>query len=564
MVDYASMNPQEIIQLLQSNPQYQQIDPNLDPDSYSYGLSPWGAAIQPTGGPNMDEGMFGTGTDPGFLVDLTPAFDAAGEGGKYGKYVGKYDASGKLINVGFQPHERSGGWVAENIEWVGPLVVAAAGAIGGGAFAGGGELFGGADSGSMFGGTGADALGAAEPLAGEFAFLDPTPFAGLEQAGMGTAAGATAGAGAVPTVAGALPSGLVPAAQVAGAGASVAGALGGSDGPVSPDPQIDAGIDDRTLDQILNDTGTSIDNDPYPGADYTTEGFNNVLTENPNLPSWVKDILKAGGSAAKSLLDSGLLGNLVTAGVDFAAANNIANRMFGLGDQIKADYAPALEYAKTKGEFKPFAMRSPFSSTDNAGNADVDQVYKDILSKSNPVAEQSFAAAGNFDYNQNAQEEFDLMMQILGPEFEKEQLATESRMRSQGRLGLSNAPELTALEKAQADQRLKAMLQARTTGLARRGTLIGQGTAAMAPSLSVWQELQKQQQLANQTGAQAGQIGNQALSTWANLFSNAQTQSMQPKVYGAGIVSDAITAAARPVGQAAGTAVNRAWDWLSK
>lgn len=570
MADYASMNQQDILSLLLGNPQFQQLDLQRlnfqDPEYMGTGMSQWGMNVMPDTADAGSEEWQPFATPKSFTVPLTGDIDPTG-GGKFGRYVGKYDASGKLVDVGFEPRDRSGGWLAENIEWVGPALVGAAMAFGGGLFSG---IEGAGGEGSVFGGSGAEVLGEgfAEPLAGEFAFLDPAPFTGLE--GLEVGAAASAGAATVPPPVPPVPPTppilpqLAQGAAVASGAAGVVDAIGGP-GP-SLDPQIPAGVDDRTLDQILNDTGNVVDNDPFPDSNWTEQELNDVFNDPTfdwsKLPSWAKTAWDAVKGTAGGL--GQFINGLTNAGVNFAAANQIKDKLFDLGDELKGEYQPALDYIKGKGTFTPYAMRSPFATVDNAGNSDVSDVYKDILSQSNPVAQQSFAAAGNFDYEQNAQDEYDLMMQILGPDFEREQLATEARMARQGRLGIDNAPELTALEKAQADQRLKAMLSARTTGLNRRGEMIQQGSAALQPSLSVWKELQAQQGLAGQYGAYAAQAQNSNNNTWAQLFDNMQRGAFSYKDAGTKVASDAITAAARPVGQAAGNAAQGAWDWLFK
>lgn len=122
-------------------------------------------ALRPMYGPDQ-EGASGALT--GFQRTLTPTFDPTYAGGQYGDYVGVYDPQGNLIDVRFQQQERSGGFISENLDWIGPLVVggaALAGGMLGGAAAGG---LGGADAiaaGGAGGGAAAAGTGAATTAA---------------------------------------------------------------------------------------------------------------------------------------------------------------------------------------------------------------------------------------------------------------------------------------------------------------------------------------------------------------------------------------------------------------
>ena len=61
---------------------------------------------------------------------LTPAFDPSYAGGVYGAYVGVWREDGTPVGVVFRQQERHGGFLAENLEWIGPLAVAAFAAFG--------------------------------------------------------------------------------------------------------------------------------------------------------------------------------------------------------------------------------------------------------------------------------------------------------------------------------------------------------------------------------------------------------------------------------------------------
>lgn len=100
-----------------------------------YGGSPGGYA------PLGEAGYMEIPRDPNYVEGgaytrgLTPMFDPNYAGGTYGHYEGVYDSQGNLVDVQFKKDERHQGFLAENLEWIGPLAVG--GAMAGGALAGG-------------------------------------------------------------------------------------------------------------------------------------------------------------------------------------------------------------------------------------------------------------------------------------------------------------------------------------------------------------------------------------------------------------------------------------------
>lgn len=476
--------------------------------------------------PYWGEDWYGSVFKPEYsgAARLTP--DADYGNGRYGYYAGIYGKDGSLSDVVFNPIERSGGYLNENLDWLGPLIIAGA--------AGAGSFFG--DFGASAGAAGSTAapisasqitnLGPAATYADSLSYLTGIGGFTPEQAAQLLTEGATDVLSGAP--------GLAPAASAADlapwitTNPAVAGAIPGA--PITP-----------SLPSYTAPPGAA----NAAGAAAGTAAANAAGAAGTG--GTLAELAKAAGPSVINAIANGVAGN------------QIKNDLFDYANEVKDTYTPGLDYLKSKGgTFTPYAIRSPFSSVDNAGNADVSSVYQDILSKSNPVAASSFAAAGNFDYDQAAQDEYDLMMQIMQPDLDRQQLQTEARMAKQGRLGINEAPELNALEKAQNDLRLKAMLQSRATALDRRGSMIQQGTQAMAPTLSVWQGLQKDQALANQTGISAGQLANQANSTWADMFNEANKAALGAKMYGVAAQAGATNAA----GNAIGAIAQPVWNWI--
>jgi hypothetical protein len=75
--------------------------------------------------------------DPYYQAALTGDFDPSYEGGEYGGYYGIFNDDGSLRDIEFKKAERTtGGWIHNNLDTIGPLVVGGAAALGGGLFAG--------------------------------------------------------------------------------------------------------------------------------------------------------------------------------------------------------------------------------------------------------------------------------------------------------------------------------------------------------------------------------------------------------------------------------------------
>lgn len=184
----------------------------------------------------------GTGI-PGttYYADLTPNFDQAGEGGQYGRYVGQFNPDGSLYDVQFQQGQRSGGFVADNMEWLGPLLVGGAAALGGGLFSGiGGAGGSGVSAADIAAAAGSPELGLApQVVSGAAPITASTP---SWIAGVGSTAGMTPAqieaaqvAAGIGTAASPLAGGLSAAdlARYAGTAGSLLSAAGGSGLPAA-------------------------------------------------------------------------------------------------------------------------------------------------------------------------------------------------------------------------------------------------------------------------------------------------------------------------------------------
>lgn len=101
--------------------------------------------ITATGGTNEYDPTFYTdatgkeiraGEGGDYYRAVSPMFDPNYAGGTYGYYEGIYDKDGNLKDVQFRKGERHQGFLSENLETIGPLVVGGAMGLGGGLFGG--------------------------------------------------------------------------------------------------------------------------------------------------------------------------------------------------------------------------------------------------------------------------------------------------------------------------------------------------------------------------------------------------------------------------------------------
>jgi len=187
-----------------------------------------GQAMTPTFAADQ-EGAAGALT--GFQRTITPTFDPTYAGGRYGDYAAYYDPQGALQDIRFNPQERHGGFLSENLQWIGPL------AVGGAALAGG--LLGGAGAGATTTGSAYDAL--------INSVFPATPYEAYTQAAINAANAGAAGTAAgtlTNTGLGALGSTLAGAASNPFVqGAVIAGLTGAAAGGERPTTTTAAGTD---------------------------------------------------------------------------------------------------------------------------------------------------------------------------------------------------------------------------------------------------------------------------------------------------------------------------------
>jgi hypothetical protein len=282
-------------------------------------------------------------------------------------------------------------------------------------------------------------------------------------------------------------------------------------------------------------------------------------------------------SLAKALLDPKTLGSLVNSGVNLALIQDAADKLRKQG-QISQDEYNALSTrlfntyrdvglgagtalanigeraSKMVGDFTPYGVSTNLVNTRvNPQTGQLESNLTDtaqmLMAPLGRAAIQSAQAAEMTNVDQLSQDYYNKLAALSAPEAQRQRLATEERMRQQGRLGLlgsgldvtgqqvsTAAPELTALEQALARQQLEREVQSRNLALGERGTLLSQAQQAYAPLQQISQQALQQAQLSGQLGqmSQAGRVAQTnaymqpaitGITAPLNLFSQGLTQT---------------------------------------
>jgi hypothetical protein len=335
---------------------------------------------------------------------------------------------------------------------------------------------------------GSTALPAASTLTGTVAGLAPETLAALEATGLANIPGivSTTGglleaglaAGAAGTVANAANTtkSLTDAAKVASAASSVVNALSNPDASSLLGDLIGSGANLA----MVNDAADKL----RKQGQISQEEYNKLST---NLFNAYRDVGQGAGTALANIGEraSQMVGDFTPYGVSTNLVNTRVNPQTGQLESNLTDTAQML--------MAPLG-RAAIQSAQAAEMTNVDQLSKDYYNK---------------------------LAALSAPEAQRQRLATEERMRQQGRLGLlgsgldvagkqvsTAAPELTALEQALARQQLEREVQSRNLALGERGTLLGQAQQAYAPLQQISQQALQQAQLSGQLGqlSQAGRI----------------------------------------------------------
>jgi hypothetical protein len=234
------------------------------------------------------------------------------------------------------------------------------------------------------------------------------------------------------------------------------------------------------------------------------------------------------------------------------------------------------EAARNVGKFTPYGVTSNLFG----------QPGTDLQNAALRASQQSFEQAGLTNVDQLSQDYYNKLSALSAPEQQRQRLATEERLRAQGRLGVSGSayggtsPELLAQEQAIAQQQLQRELQSRQAALGERGTLLSQGTAALQPAVQLGQfgSQAAQQQFANDlarqqylTGlqtqglqneialrTQAGQLAQQGIGAYGNLQQQGLLNQLALEQAGLGVSQQGLTNRANILGQGISSQANLA------
>ena len=190
---------------------------------------------------------------------------------------------------------------------------------------------------------------------------------------------------------------------------------------------------------------------------------------------------------------SNAVGNLITAGVNYQQAKEAADALLAAGQLSQQQYNNLA--ANIQGQYNQLATTTgqqlgeftPYGVTTNLFG----QGGQAIQNAAMQAAQQSFNQAGLTNVDQLSQDYYNKLSALSAPDIARQRLATEERLRAQGRLGVSGAayggssPELLAQEQAIAQQQLQRELASRQAALGERGTLLSQGAAVLAPATSL-------------------------------------------------------------------------------
>jgi hypothetical protein len=226
-----------------------------------------------------------------------------------------------------------------------------------------------------------------------------------------------------------------------------------------------------------------------------------------------------------------LLG-LGTLGAGGLLTGKAYQRLGDIGEQARRESSELAETGMEQSQFRPFTVTTgtggALSTTPEGG------LTVGLSPQEQAFQQQMFGGAGQF-YGQamqptqeREQAVFERIRQAQRPEEERQRLATEERLASQGRLGLrtaqfGGAPEQFALAKAQEESRNQAMLSAMQQAQQEQmqqaqlgGQFMGAGYTPQAQALNVLQ-----------AGLPAAQMAQRGQLYGAGLFGEAEMGGLE-------------------------------------
>ncbi len=236
------------------------------------------------------------------------------------------------------------------------------------------------------------------------------------------------------------------------------------------------------------------------------------------MSNWFTDLLGAGAGyynqdkAAQAALELG---------------EQSAEKLYGLGEDVMG-----------RAEFKPFTVTTGLggATTTPEGGYSL-QMSPEQQALQNQLLGQSQALFGQVGVDPSTAQA-DLYEQIRAtqrPEEERQRLALEERMLSQGRMGLSSSayggasPELLAQETARQEAMSRASLGARTQAMAEQKQALDAATGLLGAGYTP----QSQALEALRMGTEVGKIADIGRSTGAELFGKAGQAGIEALMQGA-------------------------------
>lgn len=253
---------------------------------------------------------------------------------------------------------------------------------------------------------------------------------------------------------------------------------------------------------------------------------------------------------------SDLYENLLRNGVTAAGMFDQIGRVQDIGDDALTRSQAIGQQAVEGTEFRPFTTTSQTGNVSVANDGSIDARLSDPLQA---ISDQALGGASDLfaqaaiDPNTRQGQIFQQLMAGLAPQQERERLALEGRLQSQGRGGIRSAafggsPEQLARQKAQQEAQLNAMIQARGIGSAEQlqQANIGAGmlSAGMDPNKQLLNELTP--------AIQSAQLGAQGQLAGADLQAQSETTGLEARIQAekiaAGLYGDAYSAASNVAG----------------
>lgn len=221
-----------------------------------------------------------------------------------------------------------------------------------------------------------------------------------------------------------------------------------------------------------------------------------------------------------------LFEDLFSSGVSAYGLDDQISRVQGLGEDALTASAAIGDAAVAGTEFRPFSVASGTGNVavgnDGTINAQLSDIQQAIADNAGTASAGLFGQAAQ-DPASRQSDIFNQLLAGLQPQQERDRLALESRLFSQGRGGITSgqyggSPEQFAMHKAQEEARMGAFFQAQQAALAEQNqqgqlaSLFGQ--ASLRPEAALFNQLNPAIQTANL--GQTGQIAGQNLSSQAN------------------------------------------------